>query len=66
MTNREKLIKTNLYDLMCEIRRNAHTCPVFAVSGIHLQSYHLYGCAVNEEKCNMCIQEWLNKEENNG
>lgn len=65
MTNRKKYItKRNEYDLLCDIRKYTHTCPVFAVSGDHPQGYHLYGCAQNEEKCNRCIQTWLNKEEN--
>ena len=63
MTNRKKLIQTSLYDLLIEVRKNTHTCPVFAVSGRHPEGYICYGCAVDETMCNRCLQSWLNEEE---
>lgn len=63
MTNREKLLKTNIYDLIMTIReRLPFNCPIDAVGGIppitdcrkiNLQQF---------KTCSECIQKWLNEE----
>ena len=58
MTNREKILKTNIYDLMMTITKRG--CPLAIVTG-------KYGPEVEEwqdciEDCAKCIQKWLNEE----
>lgn len=63
MTNREKILKTNIYDLMMAIHeRLPFNCPIDVVGGIppitdcreiNLQQF---------KTCSDCIQAWLNEE----
>lgn len=58
MTNREKILKTNIYDLMRTIAKSG--CPLAIITG-------KYGPEVEEwqdctEVCAECIQKWLNEE----
>lgn len=64
MTNREKLIKTNIYDLLCTIQKALIEDPCGNISGL---------CVIEDiEKkprscpegstCGMCIANWLNQE----
>lgn len=62
MTNREKLLKTNIYDLMMTIRRNGHKfCPI-EIAGMAKPKClpSIYGLA--QTNCEKCIQKWLNQE----
>lgn len=60
MTNREKITKTAIYDMLLKIQRNAEKqhgsfCIVAAISG---------GNAGPEEcnrRCEKCLQKWLNE-----
>lgn len=59
MTNRERLLKTNEYDLLCRVQRyidykNRALCVIDAITG------HVRYCI---DDCEKCIQEWLNEEE---
>lgn len=60
MTNREKLIKTNIYDLLCKINDsfldNEGDCILTAL-GVDI----CVRCKV-EATCTGCIAKWLNEE----
>ena len=61
MTNREKLIKTNIYDLLCNMNK--------AITGFHCdcvmhcltEGEKGYSCECGG-KCGECIAKWLNEE----
>jgi hypothetical protein len=61
MTNREKILKTNIYDLMIAIRRNGHKfCPIEIVGAAKPNCLpSIYGLA--QTNCEKCIQQWLNE-----
>ena len=60
MTNREKLLNTNIYDLLIAINRQiiyrsyAETCVLEALEKTHIKC----DCIT----CDICIQRYLNKE----
>ena len=62
MTNREKILKTNIYDLMMTIHRNGHKfCPIEIVGVAKPKCLpSIYGLA--QTNCEKCIQKWLNEE----
>lgn len=57
MTNREKLIQTNIYDLLCRISSRRF-------DGSRLCIFYLLGerrtCPLI--RCEKCIESWLNEE----
>lgn len=58
MTNREKLLKTNIYDLLCEINKNLLNVDFYGaciMQGLDVD----YKCGHN---CGECIAKWLNEE----
>jgi hypothetical protein len=59
MTNREKLIQTNIYDLLCRINRSCfpESCVVTALDK-DIPSQH---CEA-QISCEGCIESWLNEE----
>ena len=59
MTNREKLIQTNIYDLLCRINRSCfpESCVVTALSG----EVSPQECEA-QINCERCIESWLNEE----
>lgn len=61
MTNREKILKTNIYDLMMTIANrleNGDICPIKLISG----QYNYSRCKKYSYVCGQCIQKWLNQE----
>jgi hypothetical protein len=70
MTNREKLLHTNIYDLLCRMQENVKNepfdrgllpCVLFYVTG-DANIYHCvdyYDCGKID--CNRCIEEWMNE-----
>lgn len=59
MTNREKLIKTNIYDLLCKMQHNNFNrldcqCVMEFVVGKEIKC--------TGEGCDRCIEQWLNEE----
>ena len=60
MTNREKLLNTNIYDLLLAINKQiigrsyAETCVLEALENTHI--------VCNNTTCDRCIQRYLNKE----
>ena len=58
MTNREKLTKTNIYDLMMTIQDTG--CPIWIVTGDAPSCWD--NCTEDKEMCGSCVQDWLNRE----
>lgn len=59
MTNRQKLIETNIYDLMCEINKNlkeGHRYCECIMQALNVR------CKCKAYKCSKCIEKWLNEE----
>ena len=56
MTNREKLIKTNIYDLLCRINLEM---PCFCVVQALGEEEKPDTC---DNNCDRCIESWLNEE----
>lgn len=59
MTNREKLIKTNIYDLLCKMQDNwignmLCQCILESVNGGYIKC--------TDEGCDRCIEQWLDEE----
>lgn len=60
MTNREKLLNTNIYDLLMEMNKSiiqnsgCETCVLDALENTHI--------ACDNITCDLCIQRYLNKE----
>lgn len=62
MTNREKLTKTALYDLILQINQGLteDECVIQVLLGV---AKELRPCPLPYDcKCEECIQNWLNKE----
>ena len=66
MTNREKLIKTGVYDLLCLMQERV--CNDDAISGLciveNIEGKPLpcpEGCSLGHG-CRECIEKWLDKE----
>jgi hypothetical protein len=61
MTNRQKLIETNIYDLLCEMNKAITgfkcDCVMEALTGFKIK-YSSYCC----DSCGECIARWLNEE----
>lgn len=61
MKNRERLLKTNEYDLLCRIQRNMVQmilscelpCVLTAIDGQKRECH---------DRCEDCIQTWMNEE----
>ena len=61
MTNREKILRTNLYDLMMTIQRSSMCCPI-EVMGDKPPNADCEKGLLRLYQCPECIQEWLNAE----
>lgn len=64
MTNREKLLKSNIYDFMCNMNKNlAEVNPNGACIMKALNANYSYKCGYTwEYSCSECIANWLNEE----
>lgn len=68
MTNRQKLLKTSEYDILCRMNRNIKcgaVCVIEAIQGgfaDELDMLDISECR-SHESCEECIQKWLNEEE---
>jgi hypothetical protein len=61
MTNREKLLNTNDYDLLCNMNKNLienDSCIMEA-----FEAYSNYRCEKYLE-CDQCISDWMNEDDN--
>lgn len=69
MTNREKLLHTNLYDFLCRMQENADDQqhePFPCVVGMITGKYPIWRCAEfmngTHAECEKCIAAYLNEE----
>lgn len=65
MTNREKLIKTNIYDLLCEIQKNTGNRKLSGLCVLELILGRETVCPTDNNfrlNCQSCIRNWLNEE----
>ena len=60
-TNRDKLLKHDLYDLLCKMNERAmpHRCVIQLIDGGMRTRCDKYGKPI--ESCKQCIAEWLNE-----
>lgn len=68
MTNRERLIKTNIYDLLVRmhVANMAHGCILTLVDPFTVSDNPDDWCDPSKKtimECKQCIQNWLNEEE---
>lgn len=57
MTNRDKLLRMSLYDLIMSV--NLHRgCKLAVVTDEELTEL----CSKHEHKCSECVNDWLNSE----
>ena len=64
MTNRQKLIETNIYDLLCNMNKNlAKVNPNGVCIMKALNANYNYKCEyILKYNCGECIANWLNEE----
>lgn len=64
MTNRDKLLEANEYNLLCDIQLGFMRKDVCVIDAI---TQSLYPCSKRDKEdfktCKECIQKWLNREE---
>jgi hypothetical protein len=60
MTNRDKINRTCIYDLMMQLGENVHICPVLIFGRVIPEKYNV-GCRIPQH-CDTCVRDWLNKE----
>lgn len=60
MKNRERLLKTAIYDLLCAIQKNADCCPIYAATG---RKGLCSRCNKYRINCAACLAAWLEEEE---
>ena len=61
MTNREKLIQTNIYDVLCNMNKAITGFRCDCVIAALTDGEKTYGTECGG-KCGDCIQNWLNEE----
>lgn len=59
--NRDKILKTNEYDMLMDIEKNTGICPIRAVAGITREEKIERCCTFVHEGCEVCVQSWLNE-----
>lgn len=58
MTNREKILKANIYDLIMEqVTKRLHLCPISFFGDKKKDTRYCL-----EVKCSKCFGDWLNEE----
>ncbi len=63
MKNREKLLKTNEYDILLQMNaRLTWLKPSVCVMDLLENRSGICECPVNVKDCEDCISQWLNKE----
>ena len=61
MTNREKLIQTNFYDMLCNMNKAMTGFNCDCVMAALTEGEKTYGTDCGS-KCGECIAKWLNEE----
>lgn len=64
MTNRERLNRTNMYDILLTISNNCDLCVIHIIGGIPANR-KMVRC-VNYESCAECLANWMNEKYNGG
>lgn len=65
MTNREKLTKTDIYDLLCRMQHNLSTIDLSGLCVLEEVTGRRCACPPipsKPDKCNRCISLWLGEE----
>lgn len=62
MTNRQKLIETNIYDVLCTLHDNMLNMFAFCIMEILPGKYEECPYQGDKHMCGECIQNWLNEE----
>lgn len=62
MTNRQKLIQTNIYDLLCTLHDNMLDMFAFCIMEVLPGKYEECPYEWDKHNCGECIQNWLNEE----
>ena len=65
MTNRDKLSKTCIYDLLINMTQWTSQCVLLLVSDMSLDHKCNRCRRYNYGECERCIQDWLNEEVTN-
>lgn len=60
MTNRERIIKTNPADLLCDMQRRQSRCSIEVFCVLELLGFGGHCLAAT---CDECIRDWLGREE---
>lgn len=60
MTNRERIIKTNPADLLCDMQRRHCACTTARLCVLELLGHDGHCLATT---CDECIRDWLGREE---
>lgn len=60
MTNRERIIKTNPADLLCDMQRRQSRCSIEVFCVLELLGFDGHCLAAT---CDECIYAWLGREE---
>lgn len=63
MKNRERLIKTAMYDFICSINANLRPFMTCVITGIIGYDKKIVRCYNYKCRCDECIADWLEEEE---
>lgn len=68
MKNREKLLKTNMYDILFQMNKNLNAAhPVYGdkciMDALIGDEQKVADRCLGDNSCDRCIQSWLNEEE---
>lgn len=62
MTNREKILKTNIYDLMMKVASKTDFCPIILFGDVCPERIdNDVDCRIPSD-CKDCVQRWINEE----
>lgn len=64
MKNRDKLMQTNLYDLLLKMHKRNSNCILYLLTGKGAEGscpVEMGEIKIEKEKCDDCIQKWLNQ-----
>lgn len=65
MTNRDKINRTCIYDLLIDMTQRTSQCVLLLVSDMSLEGKCSRCRRYNYGECEHCIQDWLNEEVTN-
>ena len=63
MKNRDRYLnKKNEYDVLIEIEKSTHQCPIATIGGFEFRKRFARCLAYCKKGCKECVQNWLNEE----